>query len=106
MQRPQLAFPYIGEEGSELAPGRRISLGAGPARLASGPDGLVLSWRGVEFTVSPALEGPLRRLVGGASATMAEISAAAARSSPQEVQDFVREMVRRGAFVLDGGEGS
>ena len=55
-------------DGEDLARGRD-----GPARLEIAPDGLVLSWRGVEFTLSAALEAPLRRLLAGEAVACAEI---------------------------------
>jgi hypothetical protein len=100
VQRPQLCFPYIGEAEAALGPGARIWLAAGAARLRLAPQGLVLSWRGVEFTLSPALEPPLRRLLAGESVALAEIEAAALGAGAAEVQGFVREMARRGAFLV------
>ncbi|WP_436046998.1 cupin domain-containing protein [Phenylobacterium sp. LjRoot225] len=94
-QRPGLAFPYIGDE-TLLAPTARISLAQGPARLERNGEDLVLSWRGVEFTLAPVLESPLRRLLAGETLSAAVFADAA---SEADVQAFLRDMVRRGAFV-------
>jgi hypothetical protein len=97
-QRPGLGFPYIGDE-APLAPGAGISLAQGSARLERvGPD-LLLSWRGVEFTLAPVLEAPLRRLLAGETLP----ASAFAESEPlAEVRVFLQDMVRRGAFVVRG----
>ena len=100
-QRPALAFPYIGDE-TPLGPTTRISLGQGPARLARHGEDLVLSWRGVEFTLAPVLEGPLRRLLAGETLRGDAFAGAACDA---DVQAFLRDMVRRGAFVARGEGG-
>jgi hypothetical protein len=96
-QRPELSFPDIGEEAAEIAPDARVRLAAGAARLAPSPAGPVLSWRGVEFTLAPELAGPVRRLLAGDAVRYADFAVA---GGPDEVRAFVREMVRRGVFVL------
>jgi hypothetical protein len=102
VQRPQLSFPHIGEETRELGPDEQIRLAAGPARLRPAPEGLVLSWRGVEFTVAPALAAPLRRLVAGEMVSLGDFRAATPGAGSEGLQTFLREMVRRGAFVIRG----
>jgi hypothetical protein len=94
-QRPDLTFPYIGDE-TLLGPGSRISLARGATRLEQRGEDLVLSWRGVEFTLAPALEAPLRRLLAG---EVLGADAFAEAASGADVQAFLRDMVRRGAFV-------
>ena len=59
----------------------------------------MLSWRGVEFTLAPVLEAPLRRLLAGETLAAAAFADAA---SAADVQAFLRDMVRRGAFVARG----
>jgi hypothetical protein len=105
VQRPMLSFPDIGAEDAELSPERRLQLAPGPARLERGGGSLVLSWRGVEFALSPSLEPPVRRMLSGETVSCAEFAAAAPGHAPSEVQALLREMVRRGAFVL-GEEGN
>jgi hypothetical protein len=102
-QRPQLSFPDIGEDDQVLEPAVRLLLASGPARLERGPAGLVLSWRGVEFTLSPSLEPPLRRMLAGEAAPVSDFMAAAAHVAAEELQVFLREMLRRGAFVVERG---
>jgi hypothetical protein len=105
-QRPQPAFPYIAADGADLAQGALVRIAAGAARLRSEPGGLVLSWRGVEFTLAPGLEAAIRRLLAGEALSLAELTATAAPSRPDAVQAFVREMGRRGVFVIQGGFGA
>jgi hypothetical protein len=104
VQRPQLSFPYIAADDETLPPGACIRLADGAARLEHGDAGLLLSWRGVEFTLSPALEAPLRRLLAGERTTCADFLAAAEGAGPEAVQAFLRAMARRGAFVLAPGD--
>jgi hypothetical protein len=104
VQRPQLSFPYIGAEEAELAPQQRLRLGHGPARLESRGDDLVLHWRGVAFSLSPALAEPLARLVAGETVSLAELRDAVPASPPAEVQDLVRTLARRGTLVIAQGE--
>jgi hypothetical protein len=94
-QRPALAFPYIGDE-TLLGPTARISLAHGATCLEHRGEDLVLSWRGVEFTLAPALEAPLRRLLAGEALRADAFADAASRA---DVQAFLRDMVRRGAFI-------
>lgn len=56
----------------------------------------MLSWRGVEFTLTPALEAPLRQLLAG---EILRADAFADAASGADVQAFLRDMVRRGAFI-------
>ncbi|CAN7320452.1 hypothetical protein LJR219_001700 [Phenylobacterium sp. LjRoot219] len=102
VQRPALSFPDIGAEDAPLAPDRRLRLAAGPARLERTDAAVVLSWRGVEFSLAPALEAPVRRMLAGEAVTCAAFAAAAPTHAEAEVQALLREMVRRGAFAIDG----
>ena len=105
VQRPQLSFPYLGEEARDLPADVQIRLAAGPARLEPRGAGLVLSWRGVEFELAPALAPPLDRLLAGEGVSIADFQAAAPAAGPAALQSFLREMVRRGAFVIRAEEG-
>ena len=105
VQRPMLSFPDLGADDVALSPERRLRLAPGPARLERAAGVVVLSWRGVEFALSPSLEGPLSRMLSGETVSCADFSAAAPDSPSSEVQAFLRAMVRRGAFVL-GEEGN
>jgi hypothetical protein len=98
-QRPELSFPYIGEDGVTLGAEARLSLAAGPARLTPSAAGIVLSWRGIEFTLAPELEEPLRRLLAGEALRLADFAAAVA--NPDHLQTFLRDMARRGVFVVN-----
>jgi len=100
VQRPMLSFPDIGAQEAVLPPERRLKLAPGPARLEQGGEAVVLSWRGVEFTLSPRLAPPVRRMLAGETVSSAEFAAAAPDNGQPEVQAFLREMVRRGAFVV------
>ena len=104
-QRPQLSFPYIGEETVPIGPKARIRLAPGPVWLAPSERGLVLSWCGVEFTLAPELEPSVRRMLAGAELSVAEFSAAVPQASASEIQDLLREMARRGAFIVGGEAG-
>ncbi|HKR87341.1 MAG TPA: cupin domain-containing protein [Phenylobacterium sp.] len=99
-QRPALSFPHIGEEEAPLAAGAELSLAPGPARLRRSERGLVLSWRGVEFTLAPDLEPLLRRLLAGETASIDAFGRAAPGASAAQLQGFLREMLRRGVFVV------
>jgi len=100
-QAPQLSFPDIGDPQAPLAPGARVVLADGAARLAPGEaDTLVLSWRGVEFTIAAVLEATLGRLLAGEAVSVGEIEAAAAPLPAGEARAFVRELIRRGVLVL------
>lgn len=102
VQRPALSFPDIGLDDALLGPDRALALAAGPARLTRRDQALVLSWRGVELTVSPLLEPLLRRMLEGEAVRCAAFAAAAPETTPAELQAFLREMIRRGAFVVSG----
>jgi ribosomal protein L16 Arg81 hydroxylase len=101
-QRPELSFPYIGMAETALAPTTQLSLAQGPARLLRSEGGVVLSWRGVEFTLAPALEPAVRALLAGEALAVEAFHRAAPGASDAQVQAFLREMVRRGAFVISG----
>jgi ribosomal protein L16 Arg81 hydroxylase len=101
-QRPTLSFPDIGEAETALAPDVRLELAQGPARLERAAGGVVLSWRGVEFTLSPVLEPAVRRLLAGEAVPVEAFVQAAPEASAAEVQAFLRAMLRRGAFVVSG----
>lgn len=105
-QRPSLSFPYIGEDETPLSPGARISLAPGPAWLEPSAGGLLLSWRGVEFTLAPELEAPLRSLLAGASLSVEALTAAVPLASSANVQALLRDMARHGAFVVSGEAGA
>jgi hypothetical protein len=99
-QRPSLSFPYIGEDETLLGPGAQISLAPGPAWLEPAAGGLLLSWRGVEFTLAPELEAPLRSLLAGAALSVEALMAAVPQASSANVQALLRDMARHGAFVV------
>lgn len=99
-QRPALSFPYIGEAEAPLTAAAELALAPGPAHLGAAEGGLVLSWRGVEFTLAPVLEPPVRRLLAGEAVSVEAFSRAAPAASEAQVQAFLREMLRRGAFVV------
>lgn len=101
-QRSTLSFPNIGEAETPLPAAARLELAQGPARLERADGGVVLSWRGVEFTLSPVLEPAVRRLLGGEAVPVEAFIQAAPHASEPEVQAFLRAMLRRGAFVLSG----
>lgn len=100
-QRPQLSFPHLGDD-APLALDTPLALAPGPVRLERSPLGLVLSWRGVEFTLAEALEAPLRRLLAGEAAPVSAFREAAPRSSETQVQDLLHELLRRGVLVAGG----
>jgi len=103
-QRPQLAFPHIGGD-EPLSSDMRFVLGQGPARLETRQAGPVLSWRGVEFTISSRLESAMRRLLAGEPVSIADLRAAAPAASDDQLQRFVGELMRRGALVPQGAGG-
>ena len=105
-QRPTLFFPYIGEPETPLAPATELRLAQGPARLLRSEGGVVLSWRGVEFTLSPALGAPVQRLIDGEALPVEAFQEAASEASDAQVQAFLGEMLRRGAFVISGKAGA
>ena len=98
VQRPQLRFPDIGGE-EPLTPHARVQLAQGAARVEVSDPGVVLSWRGVEFTMAAALEGPVRRLVAGEAVSVAEFRQAAFTAPPDLVEKLLRELLRRGTLV-------
>ena len=102
VQRPALSFPDIGAEDAPLPLERRLKLAPGPARLARTAEAVVLSWRGVEFSLAPALEAPVRRMLAGEAVAGAAFAAAAPAHGEAEVQALLREMIGRGAFVVSG----
>lgn len=104
VHRPMLSFPDIGADDAPLAPHRRLTLAPGPVRLARRAEAVVLSWRGVEFSLALVLEPLLQRMLAGEAVSCADVLAAAPENSEAEVQALLRAMVRRGAFVV-GGEG-
>jgi len=105
VQRPTLSFPEIGADAAPLGPDLRLRLAPGPARLEGGADAVVLSWRGIEFTLSQRLEPPMRRMLAGEAVSCAEFAEAAPDTAVSEMQAFLREMIRRGAFVAAGEGG-
>jgi hypothetical protein len=103
-QRPALCFPLIGLAEVPLPAAAELALAPGPARLRRLEGDLVLSWRGVEFSLSPQMEAPVRRLVAGEVVCVHDFGRAAPAASEPRVQDFLGEMLRRGAFVVIGPE--
>lgn len=101
-QRPTLSFPYIGQPEIRLAPGTKLGLAQGAARLLRSEGGVVLSWRGVEFTLAPALAAPIQRLIDGEAVAIEVFQAAAPEATELQLQSFLREMLDRGAFVIRG----
>lgn len=104
-QRPKLSFPAVGEE-TALAAADRLSLSDGASRIEPGPDdeAIVLSWRGVRFTVDAALTEPLRALVEGRIVPFDDFTRAV--PDGERAAAFVREMISRGVFVLTPERGS
>jgi hypothetical protein len=103
-QRPVLSFPHIGE--ARLPLDAAFALAPGAARLRQTDAGLVLSWRGVEFTLSPALEAAVRRMLAGEAVPLDDFHRAAPEASEAQLHGFLREMVRRGAFVVSPDDAS
>jgi ribosomal protein L16 Arg81 hydroxylase len=102
-QRPKLSFPYIGQPEPDIAPGARLALADGAARVASGEPGeVVLSWRGIEFRVAASLEAPLRALADRQVLTFAEMEAALPGPARPRLPAFLRDLFARGALVIDG----
>lgn len=99
-QRPELSFPAIGGPETAFAPGDRLSLADGASRIEAGEtaDSVVLSWRGVRFTVSAALASPLADLALGRSVAFQQVVAAA--TDLELSTAFVRDMIGRGVLVL------
>jgi predicted outer membrane protein len=64
--------------------------------------GRVVSGRGVEFTLAPALEPLLQRMLAGEALTIEAFQQAMPEASEAQVQAFLREMLRRAAFVASG----
>ena len=103
VQRPQLRFPDIGGD-QPLGADARLALAQGAARVEIADGGLVLSWRGVEFTLAPALEAPVRRLVAGQAVPVAAFREAAPEATQEQVEAFLRELLRRGTLIRHGEE--
>jgi ribosomal protein L16 Arg81 hydroxylase len=103
-QRPQLSFPFIGEDTERLAADARLELTDGAARLAQGEPGeVVLSWRGTEFRVCDTLQAPLEALIAHGALSYAEFEAALPAAQRPELPAFVGELVRRGALLIHEG---
>lgn len=102
VQRPALSFPDIGAQDAPLPLERRLTLAPGPARLERTAEAVVLSWRGVEFSLAPGLEAPVRRMLAGEAVAGAAFAAAAPAHGEAEVQALLRKMISRGAFVVSG----
>jgi hypothetical protein len=100
-QRPKLSFPFIGSD-EAYPPGLGIRLADGPCGLERQGSAVVLTHRGVRFTVAGELQAPLAVLAAGGAVTFAEVEAAAGQAGPLAAA-FVGEMTRRGVFVLDAG---
>lgn len=99
-QRPKLSLPAIGGAETALAAGDRLRLSDGASRIEPGStdESLVLSWRGVRFTVAGVLAKPLHALVEGRTVSFDAFTRAV--PDPQRAAEFVREMIGRGVFVL------
>jgi hypothetical protein len=96
--RPKLSLPLIGSGPEELSPEDRVRLAPGVARLRRQDTAVVLTWRGTEFTVAGVLEGPLRRLTAGDAVPVAAFHGLA---TAMQVQVFLKDMLGRGALVVD-----
>lgn len=96
--RPQLSFPLIGDGGPAAAD--RLRLADGAVRLSAAGDGLVLSWRGIEFTVSPRLEPALSVLAAGRALAVREIESLVPPQARDGLPAFLREMIQRGVLVV------
>lgn len=105
-QRPALSFPHIGEHAATLATDAELSIAPGATSLRRTDGGVVLSWRGIEFTLAPVLEPTVRRLLAGEAASVEAFLRAAAGADEAQVQGFLGEMVRRGAFLVRPGAAS
>ena len=97
--RPILAFPYIGETLPDEAV---ITLAPGAARITPAQDdaAVVLSWRGVEFTLARALEPSLRALLDGAALTVAKVHSAVPETTREDVEELITTLARRGAVLV------
>jgi ribosomal protein L16 Arg81 hydroxylase len=102
-QRPQLSFPNLGAASDVLAPGARLRLADGAARLTRTGEEAVLSWRGTAFRLDGRLEAPLARLVQRQALTARELGAALPQAEQDAVTALVRELLRRGVLVVDAG---
>jgi hypothetical protein len=100
-QRPKLSFPHIGRPDEPLPPDTRLRLADGVARLSPSerPDFVVLSWRGVEFTLAEDLAPALRRLVERRFVTLAEMQALLPDREQALADDLMHELLGRGVLV-------
>ncbi|HEX2559179.1 JmjC domain-containing protein [Phenylobacterium sp.] len=101
---PRLSFPAIGGVDTTPSEQDEVWLAPGPASLApaDASGAVVLSWRGDRFTISGRLQRVLSQLVSGQAVRFGDLAACA---EPEETLTFVREMVRRGVFLLRGAPG-
>ncbi|WP_165842865.1 cupin domain-containing protein [Phenylobacterium deserti] len=99
-QRPKLSFPFIGDE-TELPDRARIRLADGAARVLDRGASVVLTWRGVEFTVSRDLKPALDELAAGEAISIAALEATSPPAARPHLTAFVQEMLRRGAFLIE-----
>ncbi len=102
--RPQLSLPNLGGDGTAFSPEDRLRLTEGPAHLepADHPGAVVLSWRGVQFTIDDRLAPALRALTEGASLSARELSDAA---DTTEAAGLLGELVARGVLIHESPVG-
>ena len=96
--RPRLSLPSLGGEETTFARDDRLRLTDGAARLepADRSGAVVLSWRGVRFTIDARLAEPLGALVAGEVLTVAAI---ARWADDAAVQDLARDLLARGVLA-------
>ena len=99
-QRPKLSFPFIGGDEAAYAPDLRIRLADGPRSAEVGAECVVLSHRGVRYTLAGELQDAVETLVRGEALLFSDLEAAAGEARPL-VAALVAEMTARGVFALD-----
>ncbi len=100
-QRPKLSFPFIGQAGDVLASETLIRMADGPRSLesANGGAAFVLRFRGVDYTLSAALEASFGRLASGSSLSVGAMEADVSDDVRPLVAGLVKEMIGLGVFV-------
>jgi hypothetical protein len=98
--RPQLSFPFIGAEAQALAPSAVVRVTDGGVRLETdGAGPIVLTHRGVRYTLTPSLERPLALLAAGRPLTLEQV-AAMSGEPPELVHDLARDLLQRGVLSV------
>jgi len=104
--RPHLSFPDIGLAQAALAPSTRLRLtdGASGVETRADASAVVLSHRGVRYTLAAETGAVLHALVAGESLSCAEIIALCRPASERLARDFIMEMLRQGVLARETGE--